>query len=142
MEFKLNDTLGSFDAIVEFRGRSVDIRIANEDESQLESLVTDTLSFLTANLAELQQEIVDSLHSMYNHHWCDPANGRPQLSKTKFLAKLSLTTIDVEEFEDGGVLERALTLYYDDGRLFGGHAVMVFWPTLPERKSPDASIAG
>ena len=142
MEFKPNDTLGSFSSTVEFQGQTVDICITNEDESELENLAVNTILFLTTNFRELQTAIVDSLHPMYNDHWCDPAHGRPQLPQDEFLAKLSLTAIDVEQFEEDGVLGSSLTLYYDDGRLFGGHAIMVFWPTLPDRESPDVTIAG
>lgn len=128
MEFNFNEKLGSFDAVVEFRGLNIDIRITNEDKSQLESLATETISFLTSHFSELQSALVDSLHPTYNEDWCDPANGRPQLPEDEFLAKLSPTTIDVEEFEEDEALERSLTLYYDDGRLFGGTPSWYFGP--------------
>ena len=54
MEFTLNDTLGSFDTTVPFRGAPLEVRITNEEESELDALATATVAFLNENTTNLK----------------------------------------------------------------------------------------
>ena len=70
---------------------------------------------LEAGLAAVLRRIADDKLALYNDVWRE---GRPPLSRPRFLARIRLESIVVHA--DG-----AATMYFHDGGLFLGHVVEV-----------------
>jgi hypothetical protein len=81
----------------------------------------------------IEQNLIDSLHKMYNESWAEPDDGFPELTATEFLAKLKLNLVTIMEEPD------CLNLYFEDSDLFGGHSIELYWT---KDKMYDANIVG
>ena len=81
----------------------------------------------------IEQNLIHSLHKMYNETWAEPDDGFPELTATEFLAKLKLNLITMMEEPN------CLNLYFNDGDLFGGHSIELYWTN---EKMYDANIVG
>jgi len=82
----------------------------------------------------IQENLLRSLHGLYNDTWADPDEGFSPLSADEFLERIKLELVDVMD-EEG-----ALSLYFDDSDLFGGHTIDLFWTA--DGKMHDATLAG
>ncbi|MBW3539183.1 MAG: DUF2262 domain-containing protein, partial [Planctomycetes bacterium] len=89
-------------------------------ETELAQLASQVLERVDRHWNQIQENIADSLLRTYNTSWADPDGGFPELTRDEFLAKITLAQVQLME-------EDAITLYFGDSDIFGGHVVDVFW---------------
>ncbi len=82
----------------------------------------------------IRENLLRSLHGLYNDTWADPDQGFSPLPAEEFLERIKLELVDVMD-EEG-----ALSLYFDDSDLFGGHTIDLFWTA--DGRMYDATLAG
>lgn len=132
-----NGDLGWWEGQAELApGRHVTVSISVEDEETDAEPTAEirharrVLSRLPEQEPEARQLAADELLGIYNEEWND--DGDP-LSEDEFMARLTL--------EDVGVLaDGSAELFYKDGGLFAGHAVLV--SINADGNLDDADIAG
>lgn len=108
------DRLGRPSAVVRVRGGDVVVSvdaIPGEPRIAAES----ALRRIEERWAEIEANLLRSLHKLYNRTWADPDQGFPELTEREFLAKITLNSITVSE--------DAVTLYFRDSDIFGGHSI-------------------
>ena len=122
----------SFDATVFFRYGSRDIRLGLDRDDQPFEVTLALAADLVGQLAELDQRAkgiaTAELRETYNGGWNEYDKGQedgsfktvtnPLLSDAEFEAKLSLQAVNVT---GAGMLD----FFYDDGRMFWGHSIVV-----------------
>lgn len=132
-----NGDLGWWEGQAEWApGRRVTLSVSVEDEESDAEPAAEiaharrVLSALPEMEAEARQLAADELLGIYNEEWND--DGDP-LNEDDFVARLTL--------EDVGILaDGSAELFYKDGGLFSGHAVLV--SINAEGNLDDADIAG
>lgn len=134
MKFTHNAKIDYWESTAELFDRTVSIRLDTDyPEDERESVAQHGIEKVTKQWKKLQKVVADSLHKTYNQAWADPDAGLPRVSRKEFLATIKLRTVDV--YEDG-----SLSLYFDDGGLFAGHAIDLFW--TDDDKICKATLAG
>lgn len=133
MKFTYDDRISYWETHVKFQGDEITLRIDESyPEADLEQLGKQALEKVDSNWTLIRDHIANSLLDTYNEAWADPAEGFPELSREEFLEKIELESIELMD-------EGALTLYFSDSDLFGGHGVDLFWT---EEKMYKATLAG
>ena len=113
-------------------GADVSIHVfAGCDGSKVVEVAERTLKRIDERWPELQRNIADELHALYNEEWMEPEIGT--LDREAFLEKIVLKAVNVLE-------EEALSLYFSDSDLFAGHDVAIFWDS--DGKIYPATLAG
>jgi hypothetical protein len=121
MEFSQNAGSQQWEADAPFRGRTIHLRLdPSLAAEQRQALAQAALKQAEAAWGDIETNLVRSLHALYNDAWSDPDEGFPTLSEAEFLERITLGTIVVHEPD-------AMSLYFDDGDLFGGHAIDLYW---------------
>ena len=135
MQLHFNGDRDRWEASVTVAGRAARITIQGGDypESERDMVAARVLAKVEGEWPRIQQNIADSLLTTYNESWSDPDGGSPELSREEFLQHVRLETISVME-------EEALSLYFTDSGIFGGHYVDVFWNS--DGKMYEAGLSG
>jgi len=133
VKFTYDDRISYWETHVKFQDCEITLRIDQSyPKAKLEQLGKQAIEKVDSNWALIQDNISNSLLDIYNEVWADPDEGFPELSREQFLEKIELETIELMD-------EGALTLYFSDSDLFGGHGVDLFWT---EEKMYKATMAG
>lgn len=133
MDFKYNDKTGYWVTSASVRGRTVEVAIDKcYPEEQLAQLTDDVVRRVDNHWDHIQSNIADSLLDTHNESWADADEGFPELSRDDFLARIILDQVQLME-------EDAITLYFGDSDIFGGHLVDLFWTT---EKMYPATLVG
>jgi hypothetical protein len=103
-------------------------------DSQLEALAHAVVVKIETEWPNIRANLLRTVHPLYNDTWADPAQGFGPLSPDDFLQRITLEVVDVMD-EEG-----ALSLYFGDGDLFGGHTIDLFWTA--DGKMHDATLVG
>ena len=135
MDFSRNDNASRWECDATLFDRPVTLHLDyGYTEAELDEVGAEALARVQQQWARIQNNIADSLLETYNDEWSDPDDAKlPELSRQDFLKRIELHTIDVME-------ERALSLYFSDSDLFGGHIVDVFW--TEDDVMHDATLLG
>jgi Uncharacterized protein conserved in bacteria (DUF2262) len=121
MDFSQNAGSQQWEADAPFRGRTIHVRLdPSLAAEKREVLAQAALKQADAAWSDVEKNLLRSLHALYNDAWSDPDEGFPTLSEAEFLERITLGTIVVHEPD-------AMSLYFDDGDLFGGHAIDLYW---------------
>ena len=121
MKFSYNEVVDYWEAPAMFQGREVNLRIDRcHPESEHHAIANEAIARMLEHWPRIHKNIADSLHKTYNEAWSDPEEGMPELTRDSFLKRILLRTIDIGD-------ECALSLYFSDDDLFGGHGIYVFW---------------
>jgi hypothetical protein len=99
-----------------------------------ERLAVSSMTRVSESQGVMRDNLLRSLHSLYNDTWADPDQGFPAMEEGEFLKRITLKEIKVLD-EEG-----ALSLFFEDGDLFGGHMIEIFWPS--EGKMYAATLVG
>jgi hypothetical protein len=122
MDFAQNTGSQQWEADAPFRGRTIRVRVdASYDAAARVALANAALKKAAAAWSEIERNLVRSLLTLYNDAWSDPDEGFPVMSEAEFLERITLGTIVVLDEPD------AISLYFDDGDLFGGHTIDLYW---------------
>jgi hypothetical protein len=133
MEFTHDDRINYWQSEVKCQGHQIKLRIdSSSPEDELDQLAQHAIEKVESNWGNIQDNLANSLLETYNDDWADPDEGFPEFSRDEFLEKVVLETIELMD-------EGALTLYFSDSDLFGGHWIDLFWT---EEKMYDATLAG
>ena len=133
MDFAQNTGSQQWEADAPFRERTIRVRVdPSHDAGKRAALAAAALKKADTAWSDIERNLVRSLFALYNDAWSDPDEGFPVLSEAEFLARVTLGTIVVLDEPD------ALSLYFDDGELFGGHLIDLFWA---DGKMHDAALA-
>lgn len=117
------------------RGTSVRMTIDSSHAlSEHERLAQEAISRIEKAWPEIEANLLRSLHVLYNNTWAEPEEGFDPLPADEFLKRLVVDTVWVMDEEP------ALSLYFDDSGLFGGHTIDLFWNS--DGKMYDATLAG
>jgi hypothetical protein len=117
--------------------RSAQVRMSIYDacpSSEHEALARAVIAKIETAWPSIRANLLRTVHPLYNDTWADPALGFGPLSAEDFLQRITLAQVDVMD-EEG-----ALSLYFDDGDLFGGHTIDLFWTA--DGKMYDSTLAG
>ena len=102
--------------------------------SEVEALARSVVAKIEDAWPNIRANLLRTVHPLYNDTWADPDQGFEPLSTEDFLQRIRLDLVDVMD-EEG-----ALSLYFDDAGLFGGHTVDLFWTA--DGKMHDATLVG
>jgi hypothetical protein len=133
VKFTYDDRIDYWETQVKFQGSEITLRIDEcYPEANLEQLGKQAIEKVDSNWNLIQDNIANSLLDTYNEAWADDEEGYPELSREEFLKRIDLETIELMD-------EGALTIYFSDAGLFGGHWIDLFWT---EEKMYKATLAG
>lgn len=120
MKFTQEHKDGDWTADVEFRGRTIQVRVDPvHNEAEISTLAVKMIARIDAAWPLILTHIANSLHHAYNETWSDPDQGFPMLDREAFLQKIQLSAIWLMDERD------AVSLLFDDCDLFGGHSIEI-----------------
>jgi hypothetical protein len=135
MVFKQDARTREWHAQAVVRGQPVNLTIDGlHPTSEHERLATSAVTRVENAWGMIQQNVLSSLHPLYNKAWANSEQGCPPLSPEEFLKRIRLEGVDVLDEE------RALSLWFNDSNLFGGHMIHIFWNS--NGKMYNASLEG
>jgi hypothetical protein len=135
MGFERNSPDRPWEASVVIRDASVSMTIYDAcPSSEVEALARSVIAKIEAAWPTIRANLLGTVHPLYNDTWADPDQGFGPLSADDLLQRITLDLIDVMD-EEG-----ALSLYFDDDDLFGGHTIDLFWTA--DGKMHDATLVG
>jgi len=102
--------------------------------SEVEALARSVIDKIEAGWSNIRANLLRTMHPLYNDIWADPSQGFGPLSAEDFLKRITLDLVDVMDNEG------ALSLYFCDADLFGGHTIDLFWTA--DGKMHDAALVG
>ena len=135
MVFKQDTRTRDWKTQVVIHGKPVKLTIDGlHSPSEHQRLAASAITRVEDTWGVIEQNILRSLHPLYNKAWADPERGFPPLNAEEFLKRIELESVWVLDEE------RALSLYFRDSDLFGGHSIHIFWNS--DGKMYDAGLEG
>ena len=129
MDFTYHEELDLWVTERKFLRYDIKVRLYCGSDDDLGLLLERATSEVEATWAALRTVIVAELYQQYREQ------GLAELNADEFFSRLYLKTIDLD------AVDLMYTLFFDDGGLFGGHGIQVFWD--PEAEfSADVSLVG
>lgn len=138
-----------FEGVATVRYESRDIRVRIDADGQPFEVTLKLAVDVVRRLQELdslaKRIAADNFLEVYNNGWNEydesqedgslKAVSNPKLSAAQFIAKLSLTNVDVTG-------DQMITFYYDDEGMFWGHTIVIASLSGIEFRDAHAEICG